>query len=189
MGLPAARIELRHQQLERAGGLPGSVEIGVQDVGAPEADLHGARLVFHQRDLPLEDVHQRRPLLVLFVDAGQRLQRRHVAGDDVEQGLPGALGAPLVLQVRLAQLRQAAQVLGVLLGIAGQPLDLRVEHARQIDVALEAAVDAAERVQGAGVVRIDARDLLPVVGGARGVVQRGVEDLGGAGQHLDPLVG
>src|SRR4029079_4138664 len=115
----------------------------------------GVRRLLGERDLPLEDADERRPVALARVDPRQRLEGLRVARQDLAQLLPGLAGPRDVLQRLLAQARQRALVVRLRRQVARDALDLEVQDARELGVLAERRIEARERVEGARVVGIE----------------------------------
>ncbi len=186
--LGAARVDLGDQALERLGRRVDVVQLLVEDLRAQQGQLDGAAGLGRQRRLPVEDPNQHRPVALGVVEAGQRLQRLGVGGQQVGDLLPGLARARAVGERAFDQAGQLAQVLGLLRGIGDHALDLQIEDARQILVAAERRVDLHQAAQRLGVVGIEADHFFQPRRRAGRVLQLGVEDLGDAPVELQLLV-
>jgi hypothetical protein len=187
VGDDVARIDLGDQLFERERRGVGVMQLLLEDLGALQADVGGAAGL-GERHLALHDAHERDPVGLAVEDAGQRLERLHVGGQQIEQRLPGVARPSQVAQLALDQPRQLAQVLRLLRRIGDDALDLEVEDPRQVLPLVQGGVDLDQRAERLAVVRVEAHDLLEPARRAARVLQRAAHDVGDAAQDRQLLV-
>ncbi len=187
--LGAARVDLADQSLQRLGGGVAVEQLLFEDLRARQRQGDGPCRLLGQRDLTLEDLDQPGPVLLVVADPRQRIERLFVGRQQLGQLFPGLAGPGEVADRPFDQAGQLAQVLGLQRRVRDHPLDLGVEHARQVRIVLERRVDLAQRVERLAVVGIEVDHLLVAGGGGGRILQRRQLNLGDPVQDLDLLVG
>jgi len=147
---------------QRADGLGRIIQLLDQQAGALQRHGNGLGRIGRQRDPARQQIGQRGPVGLRGGDGRECFQGFAIAGHNLEQILPGLLGARGLLEGVSGQASQSPQKLRPGRRIGGQSGDLHVQRARQILVPSCLFVAREQRLQRLLVPGHVLENILPV---------------------------